>query len=317
MDNEKIILNQSRDFGETFNVSIKFIRQNFKLLFTCIILLAGPFLLFHGVATTYYESVVIYKKELVHAGRLYNMNAYGIEYFVSLILGFVSYTAIMCTTYGYMVVYNQKGFGNFTVNDVRKKVGEHFGKIIATFFLFLILILIFGVVIGAGVILLWQASIVAGLLLSFVLAIGILILGPNFFWQISTSFLVIIYKTEQAFWAFGKTRSIMKDSYWWTWLLVVCASLIVYFIALMFALPAGIFAFIKLVKPGSPEDGNSIIFLAVFLISSFCASLVYTIQYVFYGFHFFSLEEKKEGKGLMERINEIGITQSNDVTQQY
>jgi hypothetical protein len=53
---EKINFRQTRDFTEVFNVSIKFLRQNFKLFFKSIILVAGPFLLLSAIATGFYQS---------------------------------------------------------------------------------------------------------------------------------------------------------------------------------------------------------------------------------------------------------------------
>jgi hypothetical protein len=260
---------------------------------------------------------MLYKTSLVKMGRLYNMRTYGLEYFVSLFLQFVAYGALMSTTYAYMLVYNEKGPGNFAINDVRKKIGENFGKILGAFFLFLLLIVVFGVVIGFGVALITESAPVVGVLLILTLVVGVLILGPNFMWLVSGSFLVIVYKEEPGFWAFGKIRAMMKDSYWWTWLLVVCVTLMIFFIALMFALPAGILSLIKALKPSDPEEGSSYIFLGIFLVCSFFATIVYAIQYIFYGFHFFNLEEKKLGKGLMDRINEIGTAPKTDDEQQY
>ena len=56
MNQEKVNLQQARDFTETFNASIKFIRQNFKLFFQCILLISGPFVLLSSIAGAFYQA---------------------------------------------------------------------------------------------------------------------------------------------------------------------------------------------------------------------------------------------------------------------
>ena len=59
MNPEKINFRQTRDFGETFNVSIKFLRQNFKLFFQSVLFIAGPFVLISAIAGAFYQSNAI------------------------------------------------------------------------------------------------------------------------------------------------------------------------------------------------------------------------------------------------------------------
>jgi hypothetical protein len=306
MQQEQIKLSVVRDFGETFNASIKFIRQNFKSYFLCILLLAGPIALLHSFFASYYQSVLLDKTSLVRAGRLYNMNVYGWEYFVSLFLQFLSSLALMCTTYAYMVVYKEKGMGNVTVSDVAKKMRAHTEKIIGAFFLFFFLILIFSVAVVVVVALFIQISPLIGGIMMFLLMIGFLLILPNISWQLTTSFLVIINDNEIPFVSFGRTREVMKNNYWWTWLLLVCSTLMVGILALLFQLPTTIYYVIKALSHSTVVEETSNIFLITSTLCTFCASMVYAIVFIICGFHFFSLEEQKEGAGLMERINEIG-----------
>lgn len=307
MNQEKIKLLQARDYGELFNVSIAFIRQNFKIYFLCIFFLAGPFVLLHSIAAAYYQAVILHKVALVRVGMLYNMNAYSWEYFLSLFLQFISVLSLMCTNYSFMVVYNEKGFANFTVSDVAKKLTQHIGKIIGGFFLFLVLIVIFGCSAGFIIGLVAGNSLALSILFSICIIVAFLIFAPNLLWQLSTSFLVMILENEIPFSAFGRTREVMKNNYWWTWLIIVTASLLIVIVSFMFALPLVIFTFIKTYFiASSGVEGSSFLFIIVFVLSSFFSTLIYSILYVICGFHYFSVAEKADGKGLMERINEIG-----------
>ena len=303
---EKINFKVARDFGETFNISIKFLRQNFVSFFICLLLLAGPFVLIYSFATAHYQSVILDKTALVRAGRLYNMNVYNWEYFLSLFCQFVCYLSLICTTYSYMIVYSEKGKGHFTVGDVLKKMNAHIGKIISAFLLYSFLTTIFVSAIFFIVGLIGDASSVLGILLVLSMLIGILLLGPNLFWQLNTIFLVIISENEIPISAFGRTREVMKNNYWLTWLIVVCASFMVSFLSLLFILPTSLYSIINLYTVSSSGEETSMIFIVISAICTFLATIVYAIFYIICTFHYFSLAEKQDGLGLMERINEIG-----------
>jgi len=65
------------------------------------------------------------------------------------------------------------------------------------------------------------------------------------------------------------------------------------------------------------ENETSIPFIAVATVCTFCTTLLYGFMYIINGVHYYSLAEKNDGKGMMERINEIGATPNTNVNQQY
>lgn len=317
INEEKINFKVARDFGETFNVSIKFLRQNFLSFFICLLLLAGPFILIYSFVIAHYQSVILDKTALVKAGLLYNVNTYNWEYFISILLQFVSYLSMTCTTYSYMVVYSEKGKGNFTVGDVVRKMNSNIGKIIGGFILFFLLAVIFIVAIFFIVgIIAGTSPIIAGLI-AFALLIGSLLIAPNMIWQLNTLFLVIIAEDEIPMSAYGRTRIVMKDNYWWTWLIVVCSTLIVFVLSLLFAVPSYIYTLFQAYGTSDGVSETSVLYIITFATCTFLATLVYSLFYIIGSFHYFSLAEKKDGKGLLERINEIGKAQTNTIEQQF
>jgi hypothetical protein len=306
MSEEKISLKVARDFGETFNISIKFLRQNFKLYFLSILLLAGPFVLLNCFTSAYYQSVMLDKAALVRAGRLYNVTSYGWEYFLTLFTQFIALLAVMCVNYSFMIVYEEKGLGNFVVKDVAKKINDHFIKIGSGFIVFFFLIIVFAVAIGTIIGIFGESLPFLAIFFAFLLIIAILLVGPNFLWQLSTSFLVILCENEIAFSAFGRTRYVMRDNYWWTWLIVVCSSLMIFIFSLFFTIPSIAYSWIKMLSNSTEVEETSMVYMLVIIVCTFCATTIYAVLYLICGFHYFSLAEKKDGKGLMERINEIG-----------
>jgi MFS family permease len=244
----------------------------------------------------------------VHAGELYGLKKYDGIYFLSIVLQFLSYLTMMCTSYSYMLLYNERGKGNFNVGDVAKKMTAVIGKIIGAFFLFGFLILIFAVAVAFVINMIGSASPVFGVLLLLGLVVLILILFPNLSWQLCTLFLVIIAEEEIPLTAYGRTREVMKDNYWWTWLLMVCSNLMIMFVSAMFMIPELIYNLVLEAAALEEIQETSIVYIIVVITCTFCGTLVNAIGYVIGGFHFFSLEEKKDGAGLMERINDIGKT---------
>ncbi|MBA3971748.1 MAG: hypothetical protein H0X46_06310 [Bacteroidetes bacterium] len=316
--NDQINFKVSRDFGETFNISIKFLRQNFRSFFVCLLLVAGPFILLYSFTSAHYQSVIMHKTALVQAGRLYNINIYNLEYFMSLLAQFISLLSLMCTTYSYMLVSSEKGAGNVTVKEVIKKLNEHLVKIAGGFFLFFVLTVIIVVAITFLVGMIVSSLPVLGVFLVLGLFVALLLLGPNILWQLNTSFLVILAENEMPFFAYGRTRELMKGNYWWTWLIIVCNVFLISFLSLLFLLPTGIYSLIKIYTPSTGVvEETSMIYIIILATCSFLATAVYSIFYIISGFHYFSLTENKDGAGLMERINEIGKAPKINTEQQF
>lgn len=314
MKKETINFRVARDFGETFNISVKFLRQNFKLMFQSLIFIAGPFILITAIAGAMYQSSVL-TSPLRSANPLANI---GLAYILFILASVVSNLVLLGTVFSFMLEYMEKGYGNFGVNDVAKRLRKNIGNILSVFFTFTFLIVIFagamvGIFIAAG-----NASPIIVGLLAFMLVIAMLIVGPPIFWQLSVVYLAKMIDDDGVFDAYGRTRMVMKSNFWWTWVMVVCSGLAVGIISFVFSLPQVIFQMVLMIskiRGGNAE--TSIAFLIVATVCTFCVSLLYSILYVINAFHYFSLAEKKEGTGLMERINEIGQTPVNDVDQQY
>ncbi len=314
---ENINFKIARDFGETFNISVKFLRQNFSSFFICLLFLAGPFILSYSLILAHYDSVIIDKTALVKAGLLYNIKIYNWEYFLSLLLQILSYLSIICTTYSYMIVYSEKGKGNFTVADVAKKMNAHIGKITGGFLLYSFLTTIFIVALVYIIGMIGNSSNFFGVLMVILIFIGILLVGPNLLWQINTVFLVILIENEIPLSAYGRTREVMKDNFWWTWLLVVCGLFTISLLSVLFLLPSYLYTLINYYGTAESVQETSILYIIVSAVCTFLGTITNSIFYVISTFHYYSLAEKKDGKGLLERINEIGISQKNITEQQF
>ena len=319
MNAEKINFRQSRDFGETFNISVKFLRQNFKLFFQSLIFIAGPFVVISAIAGAFYQSNAISMFTITRMGPIDNiLNQFGWAYLIFIFAAIIANITLVGTVFSYMINYMEKGPGGFTVNDVGKTFIQNLGNILAVFFSLtflagLIAVVIFGIIIGIT-----SAIPILGVLLILATVIGLLILLPPLMWQLSVVYLIKMQENKGVFDSFRRAREVMRDNFWWTWLIIVCALFAIGLISLVFTFPQMIYQMILMIshlKGGNDEA--SVSFLIVASICTFCTTLLYGLLYVINAFHYYSLAEKKDGIGLMERINEIGKMPENNVNQQY
>jgi len=325
MNQEKINLRQVRDFGETFNTSIKFIRQNFKLFMKSLVFIAGPFLLISSIAGAFYQASAITMQSRLQSGIAYGNNPldvileqFGWTYLIFIIASILANLALVGTVYSYMINYSEKGPGQFTINDVANTLTKNIGGILAVFFgLTILLIIIIGLIVGVGVAI---GLAVPGLGVLFLIAafFGMLILFPPLIWQLSVVYLVKMEENTGIFESYNKTKEVMRGEFWWTWLIVVCSSFGIGLIGMVFSIPQIAYQMVLTFSSlQGGENETSIPFIAVATVCTFCTTLLYGFMYIINGVHYYSLAEKNDGKGMMERINEIGATPNTNVNQQY
>src|ERR1035437_2376291 len=146
---EKINFRQSRDFGETFNVSVKFFRQNFKLFFQSLIFIAGPFILVSAIAGAFYQSSAVSIFSLARKGESDVFSQFGWTYLVFILAAILANIVLIGTVFSFMINYMEKGPGGFTVNDVSKILFKNIGNILLVFFILMFLtIVVLAIVVG-------------------------------------------------------------------------------------------------------------------------------------------------------------------------
>lgn len=316
---EKINFRQSRDFGETFGVSIKFLKQNGKLLFQSLIYIAGPFLLLSAIAGAFYQSNALNMYSITNPRPGGVFAQFGWSYLIFIVAAVIANLSLVATVYAYMIEYMEKGPGNFTVSNVGQRVVQSIGKVLSVFLLmfligFLLIIILVGIFIGVG-----SASPALAIFLGFLLIIGMIILFPPLMWQLSVVYLIRMQEGRSVTESFARSRDVMRDNFWWTWVIVICSSLAVGIIGIVFTLPQTVFNMVLMISHmrNGGDGETSIAFIIVATVCTFCTTLLYAALYIINAFHYYSLAEKKDGIGLMERINEIGSTPNQHVDQQY
>ena len=321
MQVQKIEFRKERDFTSVLGDSIKFLKQNFKSLFSSIILVIGPIILLTGLAYSYMQTVIMSNSfSGMRGGSMFNET-----YFLSLgsvyLLVFINAVLLNSVVYNFMCLYNEKPAGEkITVSEVASRVWSSLGRVLLSMLLFLVVIVVIiiacvligigfgsmGSGMGAG------GAILAILLVLFIL-FGMLILTPVLTYGFSAGFYVVIRDKKFIFDAFRTVRRYLSGNFWWTWLIMIVALIAISVLQLLFNLPASImtvsetFTRMRSITHGTamPEESNSILLMVLYTIGMFFTTCSSAILHLVCGFNFLSQEEKHEGQGLMSRMDEI------------
>ncbi|MGZ4055408.1 MAG: hypothetical protein ACXVPM_10930, partial [Bacteroidia bacterium] len=217
MNQEKINLQQARDFGETFNASIKIVRQNFKLFFQSLIFLTGPFILISSIAGAFYQSNALkfYSPTMPLTDPASILKQFGLTYALFVGSAIIANLMILGTVYSFLMNYQEKGPGNFSVSDIGKTLRQNIVNILSIFFiLFIIGIILLAILVGIMYALI-SAVPILGVILTIFMVLGIIVFCPPVLWQLSVTYLVKMKDDLGVFQSFGKTGRVMKGNYWW------------------------------------------------------------------------------------------------------
>lgn len=262
----KIELYQQRDFGQVISTTFDFIRQNFKHMFKGLLFICGPIVLLIVIFQSFY----------------FTTNSLGYDW-LNRTLELVQNTIISCVIYGYISLYEKKGPGNVSFQDIVDVVKKKWLSLIGTQF-----------VVG------------------FLIIIGILLLViPGFYFAVVTSIVpvILLHEDKGVGQAISKAFDLIKDHWWETFGILVVLGIITIVVMVIMALPMTIISGISIAHSLSSTEyiENNSTFLTIVaalitVISTFCYIIIYTgiaVQY-------FSLTEEKFHIGAQQKIDELG-----------
>ena len=90
---DKIEFNIERDFSDTFSVSFKFLKQNFKRLLKTLLYLVGPFLLVSALLSGFFTQNVFDVQSLM-AGKGSPLDVFGPMYFLTILFSVYNWCTI-------------------------------------------------------------------------------------------------------------------------------------------------------------------------------------------------------------------------------
>ena len=277
MNPQKIEFQRYRDFGQIINATFEFLRENFKQLAKAVIYLVGPFVLLTGIFGG------LYQKDLFSfTSTVKSLSEFGIAFGLYIFFAILTSLVLVSTVYSYILLYLKRQDDiPIEVDDVWLMVKSKTIKI-----------LLFSIGYGLVTVFATVLLIIPGIYVSVALMI-IYIVGLNedkgFFDSMSRSFYLV------------------KNKWWFTFGLLIVLSLIQGFLGFLFQVPQYIAMFVIAFNSvdGNGTDSITEIILIVTTIISTLNFIFYAISLVGIAFHYFSLVEQKEAKGLLDKIEAI------------
>lgn len=304
-----------RDFGALFNDGIAFLRKNYKTYFGSIMYLAGPFIIVTGLLSGYMQSL---QSKLVGGNLftsfrfgsdagLFSANFFGTLGIFILISVLTTLVTVACICL-YFKEYDKTPSENLPIT--RSMIASGLASAAwRLFYNLIILSLMMGLVglLIVGVLAVLFIVPVLNILVGIALVIGLLIIVPVLIYVIYVSNYIIIRDEVLITDAFGKAWRYMKGNFWWTWLLMVAVTICVGTLASLLNLPLTILTFTKAFSRSYDSGSDGTILYVIFGALSMIGQLmlVSPVLYTFCIFNFHNHEERHEGTGLLNRIDEL------------
>ena len=302
---------RKRDFGEVLNVTFGFIRQNLAPLTKSLLFFVAPFLVVAMLFNTAVQMQVFSGGFPSADGQgLADLSGLLFNYAGIMVFSLLAGTMAWAVILGFMRLYDAHGPGGFTVKAVWQEARRLFFRMLVTvaFFLMIVFVLylFFAFFISIGVAVFAQAGALLAGLFTFVAVVGFLA-GLVYVLTLFTLLFPI-----RAFERIGLIEGAARSSrlvrgYWWqTFGVIFLTWFISSVLGGIFSMPSVVLSFLQ--GMNTLEGGGTAlrVLLVVFgVLGGLASSLLYSIPMLATGFQYFNLVERKEGVGLMARIERM------------
>jgi len=272
-----IELRRIRDFGEIINDTFTFLKQNFKPLFSSLLVICGFFVLVGTVATAFSQLSVYDSLDPGAKGDYNSTLKVGISAaangFVMMLAQFFIYLTTLC----FVAVYLEKKGDKPTAQDVWGYFKYYFFRSLGSGLLLFIL-LIFG----------FLFCIIPGIYLT-----------PIFYLILPT----MIMENASFGYSFNKGFRLIKDHWWMVFGIIFVCSLIVSVSNSIASIPLMLVASLRILVSFKYLSIAAVIF---FSMLQNILLLTYAIPTIAIALCYFSLQERKDGTEILERIEAFG-----------
>ncbi|MDR2927694.1 MAG: hypothetical protein LBV41_05795 [Cytophagaceae bacterium] len=286
MNKSSVILEKERDFTDLMNGTFAFIGQEFKMLLKTIGLYAGILIILSAIADAYYADATI--------SNIVNMAASSGDYSVFATTNWKLWSLLSATQFltqfligglvcAYMVVYRDKGRGNFEVTDVWKAfIGKLPLALMLTFVVFLMICI--------------------GMMFCFL---------PGIYLLVPLSLVLMVLYAENVDFGNAISRSfkLVSGNWWFTFGFIIVVSIIVSIIGYIFSLPAviiGIVQGVSMITEEAAELSNSAAIIVSTVVSAVGQYFIVPVLHIAVALQYFNLKERKDKTSLFRKVSEIG-----------
>lgn len=312
---------EARDFGSTMNVTYRFIRQNLKGLGKSLLFFAAPAVLLGSV---FYHEIISRMLNLARtegmsgavspfgADEYFTSASFWITLFAALVFMLIGGVFTVSTTHAYILVYQERQTPQVDLSEVWKRSRGLFVRTFTTMFMYYMgMSTAMGMLLIPVGLLVFVTGLISPLLsgISMILYyVGLLVLCIYF------AMLFFIRNKERIgfFPALSRLTNISKGKFWNTILVGGINTYIQIVFSLLFMLPWYIYFLITylhdvsttpLASPGFLQETLSTIMFMIYSISSIVLA---AIPLIALAVQYYSLSERSESKGLLERIESFG-----------
>lgn len=272
---EWINLREERDFGEKFNATFQFARQNFKNLSLSLLFLGAPLMIVVSLLVAYMQAdmqigSVDYAKGLP--------DGFWTLYLTIIPVYLIAYSWLMTVTYAYLTEY-LNGNREITPGQVFSRASQKIVRILV-------------------------ANIITGIMILFA---SFLLIIPGIYLLVALTFVQVIVIVEDVpvFKSISRSMALIKGKWWSTFGLIIVMSIVLGLMQLVFTIPTYINLFVK------GLHHNLFAFDAVTIISNAIGtigmSLLYPLFFIAIAFQYFNMVERHENKGLKQQIDLAGM----------
>jgi hypothetical protein len=283
---QPIELRRLRDFGQIITDSFTFLKENFKPMFSALIIICGFFIIIGTISTvfTYMNILTPFNVKINRydpATSLAFFTSALINAFILLLTHAFIYLATLC----YISVYIQK-------NNATPTLAEVWGYFRYYFFR----------VLGSGIVIFFL--LLVGFLLCFIPGIYLM---PVMYLILP----IIVIENASFSYAFNKSFRLIKNNWWVVFGVIFIMSLIIGVGSSVVSVP------ISIITVGHKFLSLKHLTLPLMILFSALRNillLAYALPAIAVSLCYFNLAEEKEGTGLLERIEKLGKNDNNQST---
>ena len=283
MENERIDLRRERDFGEIFNSSLTFLKQEIRSFGKGILVLVLPAMVLLTLFSSYQSTT-----QIMYDPFLKNI--------IIVFLAILTQTIIYVTIYAYLNLYFLK-YQKITIKELFIEFRYNFFRI---FWALIIIIVIIALSVGICIAVFSNSAPIIGVIFAIIAAIYFLV-------SFSMMPSIMVFEDRGVGYAFSRSFKLTHMKWWNTFLILLVGGIIVFVIAVIIQSPLYILLASARLHNNFDLFNNFNGFIIVYSsIASSIIKIFYIIPAFLAAFQYFSLVEAREKPSLIARIDEIG-----------
>ena len=309
---EAIEFRQVRDAGDVLNITFQFLRQNVVKLGKSLLFYVAPAMALTTALSTTFQASMFDPDSLIGV----NLGILGVVYFMGLLVSVMAVTVV----YGYIILYQDYGPDGFDLRDIWHVTKIHYFRIFGTmlFLMFLFFVGYIGLVIPMALLIAAGSAFggagTIGAILVSILFVFVFLAAIAYFAVILTLIFPMRMRESIGVWAAARRCFKLVKNNWWATCAVLFVAFLVYVVlSIAIGLPYYILyfsgGFMTLEGGGPPVTG---LLVVLSMMASVGGALLYSVPLTATAFQYFSLVERKDRTGLLERIDAMDAEANHD-----